>query len=196
MDGLGATRSWARALGWRSTGGELLAKGLRQLRGLGAQHRGIVELSEDRDVCDSVRLLYLLTYYLLTADAPGGASREHETTTHPRTPTAPAPNLPRPYPATSPIPHARVCVSVCVCVRTRAHMTTFIPIRSRRRRNPLSGHPVWPIELGRAATTCRQRRSIAVPAPPERPPSPVPPHARPGLGLTTSPASSSPCSLL
>ena len=30
--------------------------------GLGAQHRGIVELSEDRDVCDSVRLLYLLTY--------------------------------------------------------------------------------------------------------------------------------------
>ena len=29
--------------------------------GLGAQHRGIVELSEDRDVCDSVRLLYLLT---------------------------------------------------------------------------------------------------------------------------------------
>ena len=32
--------------------------------GLGAQHRGIVELSEDRDVCDSVRLLYLLTYLL------------------------------------------------------------------------------------------------------------------------------------
>ena len=29
--------------------------------GLGARHRGIVELSEDR-VCDSVRLLYLLTY--------------------------------------------------------------------------------------------------------------------------------------
>ena len=34
--------------------------------GLGAQHRGIVELSEDRDVCDSVRLLYLLTYLLRT----------------------------------------------------------------------------------------------------------------------------------
>jgi hypothetical protein len=31
--------------------------------GLGAQHRGIVELSEDRDVCDSVRLLFT---YLLT----------------------------------------------------------------------------------------------------------------------------------
>ena len=31
--------------------------------GLGARHRGIVELSEDRCVCvDSVRLLYLLTY--------------------------------------------------------------------------------------------------------------------------------------
>ena len=30
--------------------------------GLGARHRGIVELSGDRDVCDSVRLLYLLTY--------------------------------------------------------------------------------------------------------------------------------------
>ena len=43
-------------------------------------------------------------------------------------------------------------------------MTTFIPIRSRSR-NPLSGHPVCPIEQGRAATTCRQRRSIAVPAP-------------------------------
>ena len=34
--------------------------------GLGAQHRGIVELSEDRDVCDSVRLLYLLTYLKIT----------------------------------------------------------------------------------------------------------------------------------
>jgi len=30
--------------------------------GLGARHRGIVELSERIDVCDSVRLLYLLTY--------------------------------------------------------------------------------------------------------------------------------------
>ena len=30
--------------------------------GLGARHRGIVELSEDMCVCDSVRLLYLLTY--------------------------------------------------------------------------------------------------------------------------------------
>ena len=34
-------------------------------------------------------------------------------------------------------------------------MTTFIPIRSRRR-NPLPGHPVWPIELGRAATIGRR----------------------------------------
>ena len=29
---------------------------------LGARHRGIVELSDRIDVCDSVRLLYLLTY--------------------------------------------------------------------------------------------------------------------------------------
>ena len=34
VDGLGATRSWARALGWRSTG-DLLGGRLRQLRGLG-----------------------------------------------------------------------------------------------------------------------------------------------------------------
>ena len=30
--------------------------------GLGARHGGIVELSEDSWVCDSVRVLYLLTY--------------------------------------------------------------------------------------------------------------------------------------
>ena len=30
--------------------------------GLGAQHRGIVKLSEWLEMCDSVRLLYLLTY--------------------------------------------------------------------------------------------------------------------------------------
>ena len=33
VDGLGASRSWARALGWRSTGGDLYP--LEQLRGLG-----------------------------------------------------------------------------------------------------------------------------------------------------------------
>ena len=31
--------------------------------GLGARHRGIVELSEGSWMCDSVRLLYLLTYF-------------------------------------------------------------------------------------------------------------------------------------
>ena len=31
--------------------------------GLGARHRGIVELSEDRCVCDSVRLLFTFTYF-------------------------------------------------------------------------------------------------------------------------------------
>ena len=34
VDGLGASRAWARALGWRSTGGDLLAGRLRQFRGL------------------------------------------------------------------------------------------------------------------------------------------------------------------
>ena len=36
VDGLSATRAWARALGWRSTGGDILRTRLRDLTGLGA----------------------------------------------------------------------------------------------------------------------------------------------------------------
>ena len=35
MDGLSATGMWARALGWRSTGGNILRTRLRDLTGLG-----------------------------------------------------------------------------------------------------------------------------------------------------------------
>ena len=51
--------------------------------GLGAQHRGIVELSEDRDVCDSVRLLYLLTTYFVYAKQLDRARRNLKPTTRP-----------------------------------------------------------------------------------------------------------------
>ena len=36
--------------------------------GLGARHGGIVELSEDSWVCDSVRVLYLLTYLVIQVE--------------------------------------------------------------------------------------------------------------------------------
>ena len=62
-------RRWA-CCGLRRTGGPspgfwgvfIIAVHRAFVLGLGARHRGIVELSGDRDVCDSVRLLYLLTY--------------------------------------------------------------------------------------------------------------------------------------
>ena len=61
-------RRWA-CCGLRRTGGPspgfwgvfIIAVHRAFVLGLGARHRGIVELSEDRYVCDSVRLLYLLT---------------------------------------------------------------------------------------------------------------------------------------
>ena len=44
VDGLGARRAWARALGWRSMGGNLLGRRFRELAGLGGLGLSLIHI--------------------------------------------------------------------------------------------------------------------------------------------------------